>query len=261
MENKDTGYICVFRSIKKHWLWDDPIKLKWWLDLLLSVNFSKEIQKINIGYELLECGRGQTIKSLQNWSADWKVSKDTVRNFLELLKKDTMITTENLKKTTRITICNFDTYQTNLHAKQTQSKRKANAKQTQSDPNNKENNGNNENKVKEININFSIFWELYPSERRSNKKYCLEYWNNLTDQQREVIINKLPFYIKSVSDLKFLKQSEFFFKNKKYEDGSFLEVKIKEIELAKTDSKGRPAPSPNCTLMTNPETNEKTWIL
>jgi len=151
MENKDLGYICLFRSIKKNWIWNDPIKLKWWIDLLLSVNFSKEIQKINIGYDIFECGRGQTIKSLQSWSTDWKVGKDTVRNFLELLKKDTMITTENFKKTTRITICNFDDYQTNLHDKQTQSKRKANAIQTQGDPNN---NDNNEKKDKKDNKNY-----------------------------------------------------------------------------------------------------------
>ncbi len=36
---------------------------------------------------LIECNRGQTVMSLRNWADRWKVSRDTTRNFLELLKK------------------------------------------------------------------------------------------------------------------------------------------------------------------------------
>lgn len=141
MENKQLGYICIFRSIKNHWIWNDEKKFKWWMDILLTVNYSKEIQKVNIGNQLYECGRGQSIRSLQNWSSEWNVSKDTARNFLALLQNDNMIVLESLIKTTRITVCNFDSYQTILHDKQTQTKRKPNANQTQSDTNNKDKEG------------------------------------------------------------------------------------------------------------------------
>jgi hypothetical protein len=93
--------------------------------------------------QLIECKRGQSIRSLQGWSKRWGVSKSTVRSFFDLLKNDSMLRTENITVTTRITILNYDDYQTLPHAKQTQSKRKPNAKQTQADPNNNDNNDNN----------------------------------------------------------------------------------------------------------------------
>jgi len=83
-----------------------------------------------------------------------------------------------------------------------------------------------------INIPFSEFWDLYPKERKSNKKYCDEYWNkNLNDSERELIIKQLPNYIKSVSELQFIKQSEFFFKNKKYLDGAFIYARQPEKQI------------------------------
>ena len=100
---------------------------------------------VNIGMQLIECKRGQSIRSLQGWSKRWGVSKSTVRSFFDLLKNDSMLRTENITVTTRITILNYDDYQTLPHAKQTQRKRNANATQTQADPNNNDNNDNNDN--------------------------------------------------------------------------------------------------------------------
>lgn len=142
----NSGWISIYRKIRNHWIWQDPVKLKWWIDILLAVNH--EDQKVNIGMRLIECKRGQTVMSLRNWADRWKVSKDTTRNFFELLKKGKMITTENLINTTRITVCNYDIYQGDLRTSQTQAERKPNASQTQADPNN---NDNNDNKVLESN--------------------------------------------------------------------------------------------------------------
>jgi len=75
------------------------------------------------------------------------------------------------------------------------------------------------------NIPFETFWNLYPSSRKTKKKLCLDYWIKLTDDQRKFIIEKLPDYIKSKSDEQFLKQTYYFLKEKKYEDGDFLEAK------------------------------------
>lgn len=136
-----SGWISLHRRIREHWIWQDPVKLKWWIDILLTVNH--EDKKVNIGMRLIECKRGQTVMSLRNWADRWKVSRDSARNFLELLKKDGMITTENLTNTTRITVCNYEDYQGGLRTDQTLSKRKANAKQTPADTNNNDNNDNN----------------------------------------------------------------------------------------------------------------------
>lgn len=142
----NSGWISIYRSIRYHWIWQDPVKLKWWIDILLAVNH--EDKKVNIGMRLIECKRGQTVMSLRNWADRWKVSKDTTRNFFELLKKDKMIITENLINTTRLTVCNYDVYQGDLRTSQTSTEREPNASQTQADPNN---NDNNDNKVLESN--------------------------------------------------------------------------------------------------------------
>lgn len=113
---------------------------------------------VNIGMQLIECKRGQSIRSLQGWSKRWGVSKSTVRSFFDLLKNDSMLRTENITVTTRITILNYDDYQTLPHATQTQRKRKPNATQTQADPNNNDNNDNNEKK------------NTYASEKNSKEK-------------------------------------------------------------------------------------------
>lgn len=107
------GWIKLHRSIKDHWIWSDPVKLKWWLDILLTVNHAAT--KVNIGFQLYECGRGQSIQSIGSWASQWGTTKDTARNFLTLLEKDGMILHEGLGKTTRLTVCNYESYQDDLH--------------------------------------------------------------------------------------------------------------------------------------------------
>ncbi len=112
-------------------------------------------------------------------------------------------------------------------------------------------------KEKEINISFDVFWNLYPVERHTQKSKCVEYWNKLTDDERQLIIDNLQNYIKSVSETKYLKQTYYFFKEKKYEDGTFIISSKKDNEV---DSMGRPNPNPSvCFLCTNPKTGEKMW--
>lgn len=125
------GFIFLHRQIKDHWIWNDPIKLKWWLDILFYVNF--ENKKVNIGNQIFECNRGQSIMSLQNWAIRWNATKGKARSFLELLQKDNMITLENLTKTTRLTVCNYELYQSAAHADETLTKRKQNAGETLTD--------------------------------------------------------------------------------------------------------------------------------
>ena len=140
------GWIKLQRAIKEHWIWRDSVKLKWWIDILLSVNHSPT--KVNIGNQLFECGRGQSIQSLSSWANQWGVSKDKARNFLVLLEKDGMISHESIGKSTRITVCNYDTYQCGLHDNQTITQQSNNGDATQNHPNNNDNKVKNENNDK-----------------------------------------------------------------------------------------------------------------
>lgn len=107
------GWITIHRKIKEHWIWDDATYLKAWIAILLTVNH--ENNKVLIEGELIECKRGQSLLSLNGWAKcfgkRWTIQR--VRTFLKLLKDDTMIEVEGLRKTTRVTVCNYDTYQIN----------------------------------------------------------------------------------------------------------------------------------------------------
>ena len=122
------GWIKIHRQIKDHWLWRSDRRLKWWIDILLTVNHNDS--KVLIKGKLIECKRGQSIRSLETWAKEWNVTKGAVRDFFKLLESDQMLYTESLQITTRITVCKYEEYQTELHAEKTHRKRTGNAQET-----------------------------------------------------------------------------------------------------------------------------------
>lgn len=134
----NTGFISIHRALQSHWIWQDANKLKWWLDILLTVNHTP--CDVIIGNEIFTCERGQSLLSILSWAERWKVSKDTARNFLKLLEKQHMVECVSIGKSTRLTVCKYDDYQTRLHVKQTHSVRTLATN----------NNDNNENKNNNI---------------------------------------------------------------------------------------------------------------
>jgi hypothetical protein len=121
------GWIKIHRQIRENWIWDNALYLKAWITILLTVNHDDK--KTLIQGELVECKRGQSLLSLAGWAKifgkKWTIQR--VRTFFELLKNDEMIMTEGLRKTTRLTVCNYDVYQNQQQAsnKQTTDKEQA----------------------------------------------------------------------------------------------------------------------------------------
>lgn len=184
------GWISLHRKIKDHWIWKSQNRFQWWIDILLTVNH--EEKKVLIKGSLIECKRGQSARSLESWAKDWNVTKKTVRDFFILLQKDNMIQFENVKISTRITVCNYDSYQIIVNAKETQSKRKVNAKETQSKrelpTNNNDNNVNNDN-----NIEILIFsnlkkdtWLKWIDFKKSQFKFQYK-----TKESEQIALNEL----------------------------------------------------------------------
>lgn len=202
------GWIKVHKQLQDHWIWQDPIKLRWWLDILLTVNFKDA--KVNVGFELYECKRGQSIHSLKWWAERWRVSKDSARNFLKLLEKDGMILHESLSKSTRITVCNYDTYQSDLHVEQTKSKRRANGKQTISDPIEEREEREEEKEEKEIEeahtpSKFDFFndWlkENYPNVASMKTQMTEQNLKNLIDTYGKDVVNDYLMQMENKIDL------------------------------------------------------------
>lgn len=159
MEDEDRyiGWVSVHRKILKHWIIGDPYYFSAWIMMLLEVNHDREVKKKVIKKQIVECGRGQSIKSIDTWatvfgSKHW--TRQKVRTFFKLLEKDGMINQENLSVTTRLTICNFDTYQKKQPSDNQQSNHHVTIRQPsdnhQITTNNNVNNGNNGNNEEEI---------------------------------------------------------------------------------------------------------------
>src|SRR5436190_1375791 len=126
------SWIKLHRQINKHWIWDNPDYLKWWIDIIIEANH--EEQKILIKGVLFICKRGEKIYSLDTWAKRWNTNKSKVRRFFDLLQKDKMILLKNETVTTRLTVCKYEDYQENEHKNETQTKRKRNASETQATP-------------------------------------------------------------------------------------------------------------------------------
>lgn len=103
------GWIKLYRSIRKNWIWEDAQKLKWWLDILLQANHQD--RKVLLGNELVLIERGSFHTSELKLMKRWGSTKTTTRNFLDLLEGDQMITTIKTKKGTTIKITNYEDYQ------------------------------------------------------------------------------------------------------------------------------------------------------
>ena len=162
-----SGWIKIYRDITNHWIWKSDHRLKWWLDILLTVNHTDN--KVLIKGILIECKRGQSVMSLDTWAQRWNVSKKTVKDFFELLQSDSMLIYEGMQNTTRITVCNYDNYQSEVNAEETLSKRSVNAEETQTLPKQECKEIKNEKKEKNI----------IPPSLEMVSKYCKERMNKI----------------------------------------------------------------------------------
>jgi len=144
-DNHKKGYVAIFRSIQDHWLWQDKpfSRGQAWTDILLQANHSEV--KVAIGNQIIICGRGESLNSLETWAERWGWDKSKVRRFLNMLESDTMIERKPTHKTTHLKVVNYDTYQTPRHKDETEMTRKRNGDETEVTPNNNTNHEDNEN--------------------------------------------------------------------------------------------------------------------
>ena len=171
--SKMNGWVRLYRKSLDHWLYNESrphTRREAWEDMLLLANHSDE--KVMIEGELIECKRGQSVMSLKSWAKQFKWSIQQIRTFLKLLQNDNMIVTEGMRKTTRVTICNYEIYQSEQQAdnKQTTRRKHGDNKQITTNKNDK-----NEKKVyarKEKILNYKpITEEEIKTQEWLNKQY------------------------------------------------------------------------------------------
>ena len=159
MENKEKGYISLYRSIQEHYLYPRGRKfteLEAWIDVLFMANYKEA--NVLIDMKKISVPRGSFITSELKLSQKWLWHRDKVRKFISLLITDMMIEKECTSKYTMITISNYDSYQ-GITTTQQQHNDSTTDSTTDSglDTNNKENKVNkeiNKTRTREENLFF-----------------------------------------------------------------------------------------------------------
>ncbi len=181
------GWISLNRELMNHWVWDCEFSAgQAWVDLLLYANHSHA--KIMIKGQLIELNRGQQARSELTLSKAWKWSRNKVRRFLKNLEKDGMIELKSGHLTTVITICNYDSFQSNDTAVDTaKGHHSIQLKDITRYTNNNVNNENNENKTIDqskialalsIEEQFNKWWKHYPKKVAKPKAFSI--WKSKT---------------------------------------------------------------------------------
>jgi|Wag4MinimDraft_15_1082655.scaffolds.fasta_scaffold00672_2 DNA replication protein DnaD len=186
------GWIKLHRQITEHWLWEEKpfSKGQAWIDLLLQANHQDK--KAVIGNDIIEVKRGSFVTSIRKLSERWGWSNTKIKNFLNLLQNDGMISYFSDAKKTVITIENYSLYQDLNDTKTTQKRQTSDTETTQKHTNKNDKNDKNEKNIKNKNLTEDEEIKIVLEKRRQleeEKKRKLEEFNKLPKEEQERYIN------------------------------------------------------------------------
>lgn len=125
------GWIKMYRKSMDNFLYQEKRPLtrrEAWEDILLLVNQAEG--NVLLGNMMVTVYPGQSVMSLNSWAQHFRWSKSKVKRFFDLLQKCEMIRIENVSKTTRLTVCNWESYQGERNDDETMMKRQRNDDET-----------------------------------------------------------------------------------------------------------------------------------
>ena len=190
--------------------------------------------------------RGQTMRSYNDirnglkWHVGFRTerySKNHCETAMRWLTKRGMIHTAKTTRGMIITIVNYDIYQNPMNYgkyNETYNKHTTNIQSVDTINNNDKNEKNDKN----INIPFDMFWQAY-DKKRGDKFKLEKIWNNLTDMDRQNIMDYIPKYKIATPDKKYRKDPQTFFNNKSWNDeliGVVIPKPEKKLTLAEKDA-------------------------
>lgn len=104
------GWIKIYRNITDHWVFQNPLYLKIWIDILLMANHDEA--KVPVKGQLIDVRRGQFWTSIRKLAVRWEMDKDTVSRLLSIYQSDGMIYVDARKGYgTLVTVVNYSVYQ------------------------------------------------------------------------------------------------------------------------------------------------------
>ena len=169
-----SGWVKLHREILDSKLWScSDATFRVAIYLLMSANHeARWVRRIQIE-------RGQTVRSLTQIAADCKVSRKAARVAVRVLVQDEFITADEpfgAHHGTRVTVCKYETYQTNGDDKGTPGAHQGN---------NQGSNQGTQTRTKEVKepkktplppSGFLAFYSAWPPHPRKNKATALKAW-------------------------------------------------------------------------------------
>jgi len=141
------GFIKVFRKITS-WEWyGKPEMVTLWIHLLVSANWEDGVSRG------IKAERGSLVTSLSELSKETGLSIQQIRTCLKQLTNNTQINTQTTNHWTKITICNYESYQgdddTQQHTVNTPANKQTTCNYNEEEKKNLEENKENRTKEKE----------------------------------------------------------------------------------------------------------------
>ncbi len=123
-ENLDKGYMKIYRSMFDHKFWTEKRQFsrhEAWLFLIKEARYKEGQSERMINNKPIKWGRGELVASVRYLKNAWGwKSNKKVETFLKLLKKESMVVTNIRRGVTVITICKYETYNSEETARRQQ---------------------------------------------------------------------------------------------------------------------------------------------
>lgn len=128
------GYINLHRALLDSMIFSSQTGLKIWIWLLLKASFKKRYVSLKIGKgeTTVTIERGQLLFGRYKAEEELCIDGSTVYKWIKKLEENDMISIESNNQYSIITICNYDTYQTEIETKEQPSNSRVTTKEQQS---------------------------------------------------------------------------------------------------------------------------------
>jgi len=207
----DNSFIKLYRKIQDNWIWDNPLYLKCWIDMLMRASIKSSSMLMN--NQVVEVGRGEIVFSQRNFAKRNGMSRQQLRTFLKKLVKTNMIRLKSNPEITHAVIIGYSTYNDfkSIHSKPTHNPiiRKK------------------ESKNKEINKDFELFWNAYP--KKIGKKKVEDKFNSIDFPIDKILKNiELQKQSDQWQTQQYIPNPETYLNQERWEDEVILDVKPDE---------------------------------